>query len=62
MSYRNDHNVYVTQTEELERFKRSHAELMIAAKNLLETIPTPPTENGRSLFEALRDAIWNAPP
>lgn len=47
---------------ELMRLRASNAALLAAAKELLDTIPTPPTENGRRVFEALRLAIWEATP
>jgi hypothetical protein len=48
--------------EVIDEAMASHDVLIVAAKDLLDTVPTPPTENGRRVFEGLRDAIWNATP
>jgi hypothetical protein len=66
MSEEGDRNVNynwrLTQTEQLERVSASHDRLLAAAKDLLDTIPAPPTDDGRRVFEALRQAIWDAAP
>jgi hypothetical protein len=48
--------------EEIDRLRASHTRLLTAAKDLLDTIPVPPTDNGRRAFDALRQAIWDAAP
>jgi hypothetical protein len=40
----------------------AHARLIAAAKDLLETIPTPSTDVGRRVFDELREAIWKCTP
>ena len=48
--------------QEVARLRVSRDRLLVAAKDLLDTIPAPPTDDGRRVFEALRHAIWDAAP
>jgi hypothetical protein len=48
--------------KELDRLRVSRERLVVAAKDLLDTTPAPPTDDGRRVFDALRQAIWDAVP
>jgi hypothetical protein len=48
--------------KERDSLRVSRERLVVAAKDLLDTIPAPPTDDGRRVFEALRQAIWDAVP
>jgi hypothetical protein len=52
----------IVANNEVERVREMNAALLAASKDLLDTVPPPPTDIGRHVFDGLRDAIWKATP